>query len=298
MSAHPPSIGDWYSLRAGELFEVVAVDDAAGTVEVQYFDGTVEEFELDDWFAQSQAGEIEEAEAPEDWTGSVDIDRADDGGRAGNYTGIGDDRALNALGGDTLDLFVESCSRRRQQLEPLRQSGIPGRKFLWIQPRLQQHFVPLHCHRHTGERQSAAGACKTIARVAREQRAMNKTDDRYAIMREEAVRVVVQRKPLVGAAVHISVDAIAGPQHETAHRPLAPAQAKLAAAGGLQLIEPAEQARRAHCVGAFRCRLAAHPLAPLPPSLPALPIESSSIPPRIIHQNSTIPGTATTVVSR
>lgn len=97
-------IGDWYSLRGGDLFEVVAVDEAEGTVEVQYFDGTVEEFELDDWYAQSSAGEIEEAEAPEDWTGSVDIDRGADDSRVGQ-TGLDDDRRMNALGQDSLDLF-------------------------------------------------------------------------------------------------------------------------------------------------------------------------------------------------
>jgi hypothetical protein len=98
-------IGDWYSLRGGELFEVVAVDDASSTVEVQYFDGTVEEIELDDWHAQCAAGEIEEAEPPEDWTGSVDIDTEADASRSGNVGGIDDDRRLNAMRPDDLDLF-------------------------------------------------------------------------------------------------------------------------------------------------------------------------------------------------
>ena len=105
MSTHPPMIGDWYSLRGGELFEVVAVDDAEGTVEVQYFDGTVEEFELDDWHAQCSAGDIEEAEPPEDWTGSVDIDRGADDSRSMGSGTLDDDRRMNALGQDGLDLF-------------------------------------------------------------------------------------------------------------------------------------------------------------------------------------------------
>ena len=46
MSAHPPMIGDWYSLRGGQLFEVVAVDEATGSVEMQYFDGTLEEMDI------------------------------------------------------------------------------------------------------------------------------------------------------------------------------------------------------------------------------------------------------------
>ena len=105
MSTHPPMIGDWYSLRGGELFEVVAVDESAGTVEVQYFDGTVEEIELDDWYGQCSTGEIEEAEAPEDWTGSVDIDREADESRGGGQGNLEDDQRLNALGQDGLDLF-------------------------------------------------------------------------------------------------------------------------------------------------------------------------------------------------
>ena len=105
MSTHPPMIGDWYSLRGGELFEVVAVDDDSSTVEVQYFDGTLEEIELDDWYAQCSSGEIQEAEPPEDWTGSVDIDTEADTSRSRNIGSFEDDRRLNAMGGDDLDMF-------------------------------------------------------------------------------------------------------------------------------------------------------------------------------------------------
>lgn len=105
MSVHQPAIGDWYRLRGGELFEVVAVDESDGTIEVQYFDGTLEEMEFDDWRAQFSAGEIEEVEAPEDWTGSVDLDS--DAENAG--TVLNNDRRLNASGGglDDLDLFEQ-----------------------------------------------------------------------------------------------------------------------------------------------------------------------------------------------
>lgn len=73
-----PSIGQWYRVQGGESFEVVAIDDDDGTVEVQYFDGTVEELDLEDWEAQRANGDIEEAEAPEDWSGSVDVEGDDD----------------------------------------------------------------------------------------------------------------------------------------------------------------------------------------------------------------------------
>jgi hypothetical protein len=77
MSAQP-EVGRWYRTSSGTTFEVVAIDEDDGTVEVQYFDGTVEELDLEDWEAQSAQGEIEGAEAPEDWTGSVDVDDEDE----------------------------------------------------------------------------------------------------------------------------------------------------------------------------------------------------------------------------
>jgi hypothetical protein len=104
MSVLPPEIGDWYSLRGGELFEVVAIDDADGTIEVQYFDGTLEEIDIEDWKTQYSVGEIEQAEAPEDWSGSVDVDSEDE--KTGG--GLNDDRRLNAMGPDGLDLFEQS----------------------------------------------------------------------------------------------------------------------------------------------------------------------------------------------
>jgi hypothetical protein len=73
MQSPTPIIGDWYSGPTGDLFEVVAVDNDDATIEIQYFDGTLEEYDLETWNAQS----IIEANAPEDWTGSVDVDQED-----------------------------------------------------------------------------------------------------------------------------------------------------------------------------------------------------------------------------
>jgi hypothetical protein len=73
-----PTIGDWYRNRAGALFEVVACDDDDGTIEIQYFDGTIEEMEREDWNAQWKDGLIEAGEAPEDWSGSVDVDPSEE----------------------------------------------------------------------------------------------------------------------------------------------------------------------------------------------------------------------------
>ncbi len=68
-----PVIGMWYARTGGEAFEVVAFDREDRTIEIQYFDGTVEELDLDEWREE----EIRATEAPEDWTGSVDVDTED-----------------------------------------------------------------------------------------------------------------------------------------------------------------------------------------------------------------------------
>jgi uncharacterized protein DUF6763 len=73
MSAQP-DIGEWYRIRGGDQFEVVAIDEDDGTVEVQYFDGTVEELDLGDWESQYTNGDIEEVSAREDFKGSADDD--------------------------------------------------------------------------------------------------------------------------------------------------------------------------------------------------------------------------------
>ena len=68
-----PEIGRWYRRADGRVFEVVAVDDNDGTIEIQYFDGTISESEPENWLALRP----EPAEAPEDWSGSVDVNAED-----------------------------------------------------------------------------------------------------------------------------------------------------------------------------------------------------------------------------
>jgi len=70
MTELSPVIGNWYRQENGEIFEVVATDPDDATVEIQYFDGTIEELDVETW----EQMEIEEAEPPEDWSGSVDVD--------------------------------------------------------------------------------------------------------------------------------------------------------------------------------------------------------------------------------
>src|ERR1700742_3947509 len=73
VSAHP-GIGEWYRIRGGNQFEVVAVDEHDGTIEVQYSDGSVEELDLADWEAQDANGDIQSANGTDDWRGGEDYD--------------------------------------------------------------------------------------------------------------------------------------------------------------------------------------------------------------------------------
>jgi hypothetical protein len=75
MAIKLPTIGDWFTHPAGDLFEVVAVDEDDATIEIQYFDGTIEELDVDSW------GELKcrDAVPPEDYSGSMDIEREDYG---------------------------------------------------------------------------------------------------------------------------------------------------------------------------------------------------------------------------
>ena len=72
---YEPRIGDWYRTINGDNFEIVALDPDDSTLEIQYFDGSVEELDLDTWYEL----DLESVEAPEDWSGSMDIQRDDYG---------------------------------------------------------------------------------------------------------------------------------------------------------------------------------------------------------------------------
>ncbi len=73
MSFALPEIGSWFRVGDGKTFEVVAVDDKDRTVEIQHFDGTVEEVDVSGWHEMA----AEPIQAPEDWSGSMDVDNED-----------------------------------------------------------------------------------------------------------------------------------------------------------------------------------------------------------------------------
>lgn len=70
-----PEIGQWY-MRGdkGEKFWVTAYDEGSGTIEIQTFDGDVDEFDLEGWNSMS----LERTVEPEDWTGPLDEIDIDD----------------------------------------------------------------------------------------------------------------------------------------------------------------------------------------------------------------------------
>jgi hypothetical protein len=72
-----PIIDNWYMhLDKGQRFQVVDIDEDAGTVELQHFDGDLEEVTMDEWYEM----DIDVAEEPENWSGPLDIGTKDDFG--------------------------------------------------------------------------------------------------------------------------------------------------------------------------------------------------------------------------
>ena len=79
-SRTPPAIGQWYRQESkGTLFQVVAVDDDSGAIEIQDADGDVDELEADTW----RTGEFQEAAPPEEWMEPLE-ERDNDDGAGGN----------------------------------------------------------------------------------------------------------------------------------------------------------------------------------------------------------------------
>jgi hypothetical protein len=68
MAIYEPRIGDWYRNQLQQTFEVVAYDPEEESVGIQYFDGDVEEIELEAW----NELEISPIDPPEDWSGPFD----------------------------------------------------------------------------------------------------------------------------------------------------------------------------------------------------------------------------------
>jgi len=74
---YDPIVDQWYFHKdKGQRFFVTAVNEEAETVEIQHFDGDVEEYTLEEW----RDLDIEISEEPENWSGALDISEQDDYG--------------------------------------------------------------------------------------------------------------------------------------------------------------------------------------------------------------------------
>ncbi len=70
-----PIVNSWYRhLDKGQKFQVVAVDESELVIEIQYFDGDIEEIDLDDWYLM----DLDQIESPEDISGALDVSELDD----------------------------------------------------------------------------------------------------------------------------------------------------------------------------------------------------------------------------
>ena len=68
-------LGQWYLHRdKGEIFQVTGYDKEAGTIEIQTFDGDLDEIDEESW----RILPLGLAEPPEDWTGPMDDVERDD----------------------------------------------------------------------------------------------------------------------------------------------------------------------------------------------------------------------------
>lgn len=75
MHAPEPEVGQWYRrLGKGEGFVVIDIDDDGRTIDVQSFDGDLDEFDRDSWDLMA----LTRVEPSEDWTGPADdVERED-----------------------------------------------------------------------------------------------------------------------------------------------------------------------------------------------------------------------------
>jgi|SRR6056297_239096 len=68
-----PEIGEWYRTVQDNRFEIVAVDEDSRTIDIQHFDGTLEELDFVDW----ETSDFRPAGPPEDYSGPLDMERED-----------------------------------------------------------------------------------------------------------------------------------------------------------------------------------------------------------------------------
>lgn len=71
MASYYPPVNSWYEdVSNSQLFEIVAIDEKSGTIEIQYQDGDIDEFDVETWGQLN----IIKAQAPTDESGAYGLD--------------------------------------------------------------------------------------------------------------------------------------------------------------------------------------------------------------------------------
>ncbi|MCG8413358.1 MAG: hypothetical protein MI746_03970 [Pseudomonadales bacterium] len=101
MNTLMPEVSAWYQdIISGILFEVVAIDDASGTIEYQMVDGEVGEYDNITW----QTLYLTPAEAPEDWRSPYELNSEDQAYSDQTVVPENFSGALSSIEPDLLDL--------------------------------------------------------------------------------------------------------------------------------------------------------------------------------------------------
>ncbi|MFZ2726137.1 MAG: DUF6763 family protein [Methylococcaceae bacterium] len=76
-----PILGSWYRDLENDLrFKVIAIEDGGDSIEVQYFDGTIGEYDKESWYAST----FDYIEEHGDWSAPFDDVELDDLGYSDN----------------------------------------------------------------------------------------------------------------------------------------------------------------------------------------------------------------------
>ena len=103
-----PIVLTWYQhLDKGQQFRVVALDISNSLVEIQYFDGDLDEIDMEEW----KDLDVEPIEPPEYWSGPVDITEQDD------------------YGGSVTDTLPDDWSSPLQEIKAADDENIPDECF-------------------------------------------------------------------------------------------------------------------------------------------------------------------------
>jgi hypothetical protein len=70
-----PIIGSWYKdVENNLMFKVVAIEESDDSIEVQYYNGDIGEYDHDSWYSST----FDYIEDPEDWSAPFDDLESDD----------------------------------------------------------------------------------------------------------------------------------------------------------------------------------------------------------------------------